>query len=304
MQTTTTETRQPQAQVQCKVERIVYPKDDGIGTPEGRQFYIMHTSIGSVKGQLSWRPVPGERLVLVGKWQVSKFNGSQEFSFTSGRHDIPRDERSMLTYACELTKGIGSATEQLIWDKLGEKWREVSVTDCIPHVTAKTVVAFQETIEHLGMEKEKMETISYVMSKGATIRMSEAAWGKWALNTISKIEENCYVLAELNGFSFKDVDSHIREAFGIGIDDKRRISAAALYFMAQLSQSSTLVPWRDLNTAVRNAINAAPVAVCEIIKGMFANGRLVAWPEVQGLSTDKNYEDEKLIWDFVTGVCG
>lgn len=297
---TTTDQKQQQIKVQCKVDRIVYPKDDGTGTPDGRQFYIMQTSIGSVKGSLSWRPVDGERLVLVGKWQPSKFGGL-EFSFTSGRHDIPSDERSMLTYACELTKGIGAATEQLIWDKLGEKWREVSVTDCIPKVTAKTIVAFQETIQHLGMEKEKMETISYVMSKGATIRMSEAAWEKWSLNTISKIEENCYVLAELKGFSFKDVDSHIREAFGIGVEDKRRISAAVLYFMAQLSQSSTLVSWRDLNASVKNAIDAAPVAVCEIVKAMFADGRLVAFAEVQGLSTDKNYEDEKLIWDFVTG---
>lgn len=284
--------------LQCRVEKVVFPKDDQV--PEGQQFYIIKTSIGTVKGKLTWKPVPEERLILSGKWEASKYNGGLDFSFTSGRHDIPADERSMLTYACELTVGIGPATEEAIWTAKGDKWREVSQADAIPKMTSMTINAFQDTISKLGMEKEKLEAISYLISKGATIRLAESAWEAWKESAISRVEADCYVLADLKNFSFRDVDSRIRGSFGIGTEDPRRVVAAVFYFMKQLSQSSTLVTWRELNQQIKNTIDASPQKVCDIIRDLSKEGRIILFPYVQSLSLDTIYADEKMIWEFVS----
>ncbi len=286
--------------IKVKVERILFPKTDD--PVKGMQFCIIKTNLGVVKGQLSWRPEVDERVALVGAWKTSKFNGGLEFVFTDGRHDIPVDERSMLSYACELTAGIGPVAEKHIWEKLGDGWRDLSEADGIPRLTTRAIKALHETIGKLALQKEKMNAIGFLMSRGATSRLAEAAWSEWGESTISRVERDCYVLADLKGFSFKDVDSRLREAYGIGIDDPRRIRAAVIYFMKQLSQSSTMVYWRALNAAIRNAIDVSPAIVCQSIKEMFCEGRLVPFNEIQGIAMDKDYSDEKEIWDYVSGV--
>ena len=136
----------------CKVVKIVYPK--GSEVPQGMQFYIINTDIGTIKGKLSWMPLPEERLSLFGAWKTHPSYG-RFFEFVTGRHDIPDDERAMLKYACELTKGIGEITEGDIWNAKGESWRELSIEDNVPRITPRVLTAFKETIEHLGLQQEK-----------------------------------------------------------------------------------------------------------------------------------------------------
>lgn len=286
--------------IKCKVEKIVYPRDTDL--PSGLQFYIIKTDLGTVKGKLSWTPKNEERLSLFGFYKIDPTYG-RFFEFASGRHDIPSDERSMLAYACELTKGIGEVTEKAIWEKLGDKWRELSVSHAIPRLTASAIRAFHDTIEHLGLEQEKLDAVSYLLSKGATVRMAESAWDAWQNSVISKVEADCYILAELKNFSFKDVDARISKNFGIWEEDPRRITAAVYYFMRQLSQSSTLVQWHELNRSIKNAIDANPVSVCNVIRLMFSQGRLVSFPSSKCLALDTIYECELTIFNYVSGAC-
>lgn len=280
----------------CKVGKIVYPK--GSEVPQGIQFYIINTDIGTIKGKLSWTPLPEERLSLFGAWKTHPSYG-RFFEFVTGRHDIPDDERAMLKYACELTKGIGEITEGDIWNAKGESWRELSIEDKVPRITPRVLTAFKETIEHLGLQQEKLDVISYLISKGATTRMAESAWEKWADSTITKVQTNCYVLAELKNFSFRDVDERISQHFGIGEEDPRRIVAAVDYFMKQLSQSSTLVTWRELKAKVEGAIRVTPKLLSDTVRGMFNDERLQSFPEVQSLAIRSIFDDEKLIFNFV-----
>ena len=113
------------------------------------------------------------------------------------------------------------------------------------------------------------------------------------------VQTNCYVLAELKNFSFRDVDERISQHFGIGEEDPRRIVAAVDYFMNQLSQSSTLVTWRELKAKVEGAIRVTPKLLSDTVRGMFNDERLKSFPEVQSLAIRSIFDDEKLIFNFV-----
>ena len=102
-------------QLKAKVERVLFPREGVAG-----DFYIIATDAGCCKGTMRWRPEPGEKLAMTGAW--GEYKGSQEFRFKEVWHDIPQDSRSLLHYACELTKGCGPATEEAIWDALGDRW--------------------------------------------------------------------------------------------------------------------------------------------------------------------------------------
>jgi len=286
--------------IKCRVEKIIFPKDAEL--PAGPQFYIIKTDIGTVKGKLSWTPQKEERLSLFGIKKTDPTYGMY-FEFVTGRHDIPSDERAMLSYACELTKGIGEVTEAAIWDKLGANWRQVAISHGIPKMTSTVLREFKDTISHLGLEQEKLEAVSYLISKGATTRMAEAAWDAWKDSVIGKVEADCYILADLKNFSFKDVDARISNGFGINSDDPRRITAAINYFMRQLSSSSTLVQWHELNKSIKSAIDADPTLVCNVIRSMASKGRLILFPEAKCIALNDIYDSEKLIFNFASGAC-
>ena len=190
--------------ISVRVERVVYPKvDEDLGGAFA--FHIFRTDAGTCKGKLSHRPKPGEVLELDGSWCVSKWNGQPEFSFIHADVCVPKDERAMLKYACEMTSGLGPASEEAIWAALGEKWREISVGD-VRGVSPQKVCALQETVSFIETHAEKAETVAWLMSVGCTFGMAEAAFAKWKGRTREVVNEDCYRLASLPHYSFRDVD--------------------------------------------------------------------------------------------------
>ncbi len=306
-----------QKEVVCKVDRVVYPRDEE--NPSVRQFRIIKTDVGTVKGQITWRPQTGERLRLTARgdrdgWHISNYNGEPEFSFSVALPDVPQDERAALHYACELTRGLGPAAEEAIWDALGEKWREIG-PDSVkkPRLSASVLNAFHATIDELALQKEKLDAIAFVLhiaGPGAT-RLAEAAWERWKEKTISKIRENCYCLADLSHFSFRDVDGKIRESFQIGLTDRRRTDAAVRYYLNQLCADSTVCSWINLYQAVERAINVGSVAIADSVRAMFAAGKLVGFrhydaagnvdPNASTIALARDAEDEREILQYARG---
>ena len=245
--------------ISVRVERVVYPKtDEDLGGAAA--FHIFRTDAGTCKGKLSHRPKPGEVLELDGSWGVSKWNGQPEFSFVHADVCVPKDERAMLKYACEMTNGLGPASEEAIWSALGGKWREISVGD-VRGVSPQKVCALQETISFIETHAEKAGTVAWLMSVGCTFGMAEAAFAQWKARTREVVNEDCYRLASLPRFSFRDVDERVRAKFGIGRDDPRRVDACLLHYVRMLTESDTVALWGDVYAAVARAIDAAPEAV-------------------------------------------
>jgi hypothetical protein len=215
------------------VDRVLCKK------PE-KNWFLLKTSIGICKGVVSWDPQMGDLLRLEGAWQISSFNGANEFVFKCALPDIPEDSRALLNYAITITKGMGLAAEALIWEKYGDKWQEIQEPE-VPRITEETLFNWQDTLRRLDQHRAKSATLAALMAKGCTLNMSAAAFEKWEEQAYAIVAKDPYQLAELPHYGFSAVDGDIRRAFGIEDNDIRRLDAAVLYVLGKVGdQGNTL----------------------------------------------------------------
>ena len=286
--------------ITAKVERIRYPKPDAIGAVDfnPQSFYILSCDVGVCKGKLDHLPKIGESITIDGKWEVSQFNGQPEFSFFHAKVFVPADERALLRYACEMTPGFGPAMEERIWAERGENWRGVSLADDIRGLTPDKLAALQKTIDFLNINQERAKTVSWLVSIGLTIKMAEAAFAKWGSSTISRVESDPYILAQLPNYGFSDADSHVRGHFKIERNDTRRINAALKHYLNQLSADDTAVLWDDLAAKVYGAIDSDQQLVSDSCRAMFQSGALVSFPRTMRISSLRDFTNEAMIYKF------
>jgi len=281
-----------QETIHTKVERILFPKDGQPG-----EFFIIACDCGTCKGTMKWRPDEGAKLGMLGMWETYK--GALQFSFKEVWHDIPEDPKALLHYACELTTGIGPAMEKTIWEKYGDNWRDLKCDD-IPKLRGSVLNDFRDVIQKLGIEKDKTEAVSWLISIGGTRNMAEKAWSKWKKNTIGLVKEDPFILAELPFYGFTDIDNGIRLRFGIGDTDTRRVKAAIRYYMGQLTDDGpTVVSWWALRDKILFHLrNLPPVDLSKAVAEMMTDGVLVGFAESMKLALLKDYTDEVTIWKF------
>jgi hypothetical protein len=265
--------------IKVKVIKTIYRKEDS-------KWSIIRTDKGTVKGVVSWDVKDNDLLKLEGEWKRSSFNGSDEFIFRTAMPDLPDNNRALLTYAVAITNGLGAATEEKIWLKYGENWKTTYTLD-IPGVKEATQFHWQDTLKRLEYDAAKSEAIAFLLGKGATLNMSAVAWETWTKDTTAKVNENPFILAELPRYGFSDVDQGIRQAFGIGEEDWRRMDAAILYCLARATDCG--------NTAVQ---------ITELVEafGKFAKGEGAAKKFENSIERLKARNKITQIGEFISDV--
>ncbi len=282
------------AELRIKVDRVLYPQEGKEG-----EWMIIATDKGIIKGNLSWRPEKSELLILQGEYGT--YQGKSEFKFSSARADVPIDARDQLRYVCEITPGFGLAMEEKIWNTWGEDWKEDAEPGIIRTLKGAKFELFANSVESLELKREESEAVTWMMSIGATVNMAQAAWQKWEKQAIGIVKANCYRLSDLPNYGFSHVDKSIRYKFGIDDADPRRVKAGVLYSIGQLTDNgSTLVSWYIIKDQVSNLLGGiAPEILNTCVRQMFTDGALVPFKETLDLTTARDYENAKIIWDFV-----
>ena len=224
-------------QIQVTVIKVTFIKKD-------TNWHILKTNRCVAKGTIPFAVKEGDCLNLEGRFEVSKFNGEKEFIFNTALLSIPEDPRALLHYAVKITKGLGPSAEEKIWIYYQETWRESDLSE-ISGISEEVRFHWQDTLKRIQEQKAQSQAISFLLSKGTSLNMAYAAWNAWHEGTISIITGNCYRLAELPFYGFQDVDQGIRQNFGITDNDPRRMDAAVLYLMENLSQSIGSLVDRD-----------------------------------------------------------
>jgi exodeoxyribonuclease V alpha subunit len=235
-----------------QVQRVVYRKED-------TNWYILKDTNGKTcKGAVGFQVKEDIMLQLEGRWGKSEFNGEQEFTFFAAIPYLPDDALALLHYACTITKGIGETREAVIWQKYGEKWIQQEELD-VPGITAATRDRWKQTLAELAANKAQTQALSFLMSHGCTLNMATAAWTAWSSATLGKVRDNVYVLTELPRYGFNIVDEKVRPYFEIPDNDPRRVDAALVYAIGQLTeQGSTVIAWND---AQEKTAELVPLAV-------------------------------------------
>lgn len=275
------------------VNRVAYPA----ATADPDAWYILITDHGPCKGRMAWRPQENEQLILEGEWATYK--GEREFAFKSARLDVPTESRDQLHYVCMRTSGLGAAAEQLIWEKAGVAWQEIKDGE-VPRLHGRVYTNFRLQMEALREKSEEVKAIAALMAKGATSNMATAAWEMWKEETLGVVNADCYRLAELSGYGFKDVDREIRRNYGIVDDDKRRIRAAVVYSLRRLTDpGDTVVDWEQLFSQTIGLLGGYADMISECTSELFQEGTLKAFEGIQSVSLATDWKAETAIWDFI-----
>lgn len=285
-------------EITAKVESVVFPKADALSSlqDDARHFYIVKCDIGTIKGFLSHVPKRGESLRLDGSWSISKFNGRPEFEFVHASVHVPQDERTLLHYACEMTKDFGPALEERIWNALGNDWRKLTTN--IQGVTDTRLAAFIDTIHFIDMNGAMAQTVAWLVSIGCTIKMAEAAFEKWGVETTMRVNDDPYILAQLPHYGFREIDTHVRQHFDIAKNDERRIRSAILYAVGMRTQSDTVAAWTEIFAAVLTSIDSDRAEIVSVCKRLFADGVLIPFPDDMLVAKRRDYECESTIIKF------
>lgn len=285
-------------EIEVSVTRVFYPPE----TTEGATWFILGTDQGACKGNMGWRPRPGERLKLRGKYDM--YQGKREFKFTSAALNIPTDSRGMLHYVCEMASGIGSAMEIQIWEAKGEQWAALQPGD-IPRMAGRVYENFIKAIEQAEADRAKGETIAKLLEAGATMNLATAAYEKWGEGTLGVIASNPFHLAELPHYGFKDVDKDIRHYYGIEDGDLRRIKAAIIYRLRQITGSgSTLVNWNELHKACLEMLGGYDNLIVGSVRDMMSDGTLKGFAGTRSVALASDYKHETGIWNYIAEDIG
>lgn len=271
------------------VQKTIYRKPD-------TNWCILKTSAGICKGVVPFELNDGDCLKLEGKWKVSQFNGDNEFVFNTALPDVPADKRALLHYAVELTKGMGIATEERIWNAYGEKWFEHQDLALVMGISEAVRFCWSDTMLRLTEQAEQTQAIAFLLSHKCTLNMASLAWTNWKTNTISKVHANPFVLADLPHHGFQDVDRGIRQSFDISEDDPRRIDAAVLYVITTLNDKfGTLIERTILVGELEKIIPNSSKKIDESSARLIAAEKIIM-PASDCFALKIDYEREGQIW--------
>ena len=277
-------------QLDVKIERILCRKENG--------WCMLKTDKGIVKGTLKWEPAVDNLLILSG--EHATYQGEKHFQFKTAKISVPVNPLAQLKYVCERAKGIGPEITAAIWETRGEDWRNLERGE-IKGMRDAAYNCFQEQIKAFKSDKEKAETISYLESKGATTALATAAWEAWQNNAIGIVNSNCYQLSSLSNFGFNDVDRKVRQNFNIGDEDPRRIRAATVYAIKQLTQGgSTVISWFTHEAKIKELLpEVAPQLITDSVVDMVNRGEIKTFPQYQVGALADEYTAELCIYEFV-----
>lgn len=282
-----------QSEIRATSDRVLCAKEQGAN----RWWLMLKTQHGVCKGVASWQPKPGERVILRGDWTV--YNGEKQFKFAAMVPDVPADSRAKLRYACEIAPGLGDGLADRIWAALGEGWETIQPGN-VKGVTEARCRALREAQEYIAVNAEKVRTVAALLTIGATFLQAEKAWDKWGQETTGIIEADCYRMTELPRVGFRDVDSRIRQHYGIGDADPRRIVAGVRYAIGQcLADGSTVCSWPELRAQAVQLLGASRETICATVRRMLEEGLLVGWKATGMLAEARAVENERAIWSYV-----
>tara|TARA_R110000822_G_scaffold113667_4_gene244900 strand:- start:1619 stop:2476 length:858 start_codon:yes stop_codon:yes gene_type:complete len=279
-------------EIRAQVTRVNYHKESRSGF-----WCIIKTDAGTAKGEIRWVPQNGERIKFRGSW--STYQGERQFKFTFAMPDIPDNPRAQLHYVCHMAKGIGDSIEEKIWQTYNEEWKHIE-PDVISGMSTTKFKSFMEAMSMLDKSQDYVEALTWLLSIGATHNLADVAFEKWGEETIGVVNQDPYQLASLPNYGFKDADK-LREKFGIGDDDDRRIAAVIRYLIGQaMSNGDTATHWKDIQDGFVELLGRDKVAllVKTIGKMMYETKELHGWSDTKMISLMDAYDNERMVWEW------
>ena len=263
----------------------------------------MATDMGTAKGRIIWEPVIGEQLQLTGEKVINEDWGcKEEFKFSKVEAVVEISPRAELQYAISLTTGMGAKKAEEIWQRYGADWKDADL-DSIKGLSLAAKESWEYALRLLDERRELSRAFSGLLTMGLTEAMCQKAIAILGVEAaLPAIKGNPYVIAELPNYNFRHADS-IAFQNGIEPNDKRRIKAAILYSINQISEGSSIVlrssAINKTQEILGNGITHPQITEC--IQQLIDEDRKLV--ELQNwISNKKTYDDEIKIFRYFEGI--
>jgi hypothetical protein len=286
-----------QQELRVVVNRVYYPT----ATKNSGDFHILGTNAGKCLGSMHWTPEPLEKLRIVGEWTVHK--GEKQFRWAAIEADIPVDPRVLLEYAGDLSKGIGPAMVEAIWEKFGAMWREDIEPGCLPRYSEAKHEEMLDVLKKLDLQVDRTKFISWFRSIGGGPSIADGAWEEWGIEARGVIQKDPYSLTCIEGCGFQKVEN-LRHHFKIEDRDPRRIQAAIKFFLDDaIQQGNTLLDYFWLMRSATQALgNGYEDVVYQAIVVMVEGNQLVVFHDPAEITQMDHAFQEYEIFNFFKGA--
>ena len=222
--------------LRCVIEHITYQNQEN-GWSVMKVKVKGYDNLVTLTGSLLDVPV-GSVLLVDGDWRVDPKYG-QQFVAQSWTEVMPATLYGIEKYlGSGLVKGIGSAYAKAIVSRFGLETIDVIENDIerlleVPRLGKKRMEKIRDSWEK---QKDIKEVMVFLQGHGVSTAFAAKIYRKYEKESISKVKENPYQLADdIWGIGFKTADS-IASKMGYEKNDPRRCRSGILYALNELAE--------------------------------------------------------------------
>ena len=222
--------------LRCVVEHITYQNEKN-GWSVMKVKVKGYDNLVTLSGSLLDVPV-GSVLLVDGDWRVDPKYG-QQFVAQSWTEVMPATLYGIEKYlGSGLVKGIGPAYAKAIVHRFGMDTIDVIENDIerlleVPRLGKKRLEKIRDNWEK---QKDIKEVMVFLQGHGVSTAFAAKIYRKYEKESISKVKENPYQLADdIWGIGFKTADS-IASKMGYEKNDPRRCRSGILYALNELAE--------------------------------------------------------------------
>lgn len=222
--------------LRCVVEHITYQNQEN-GWSVMKVKVKGYDNLVTLTGSLLDVPV-GSVLLVDGDWRVDPRYG-QQFVAQSWTEVMPATIYGIEKYlGSGLIKGIGPVYAKAIVNRFGLDTIDVIENDIerlleVPRLGRKRMEKIRESWEK---QKDIKEVMVFLQGYGVSTAFAAKIYRKYGKESISKVKENPYQLADdIWGIGFKTADG-IASKMGYGKNDPRRCRSGILYTLNELAE--------------------------------------------------------------------
>lgn len=222
--------------------------------------------------------VPGERLVVTGRWESHSTHGPQfhaeflERLMPDGAEEIER------YLASRAVHGIGPKTASRIVGCFGGETFEIMENHPerlseVPGISMKKAMEIGESFQkQFGMRK----LLEFLMAHHLPTDLAMPLYKAYGELAMDALREDPYLLADSYfGAEFSVVDA-FAISIGVEAEDPRRVESATLYTLRHnLGNGHTFLPGEKLREATSSMLSVSPEAVEEAMDSLHETGRMV-----------------------------
>lgn len=269
------------------LERVTYYNEDTLFLVA--RLRCENNAVNTIIGNMP-RFAVGERLIVEGEWFQHKDFGRQ---FKVQKHEIvrPQNIKGILNFlASGLIKGVGSSTaakivEHFGLDSLNIIEKEPKRLCEIAGIAEKKAAMISHS---LAERQEVMRVMTFLQGYGVSTGYATRIYRKYGDDTVAKVSENPYRLAEdVFGVGFKTADK-ISLEMGLAHDSFHRIRAALLFLLREAQDEGHVFLPAELllqktGEILQSETHALPrEAVQKQLERLIREGELVLEPLEEG----------------------